>query len=154
MAKKLYRSRTQSMLGGVAGGLAEYFDVDVTIVRLIWVVAFFSGGVGFPAYLIAWIVIPEERPYNRREKKTETTLENDLVEAEEEVYTHDPDVVHEGKGQDSSRFIGLILILLGVYFIVTQFLPGHMLNLFWRQFWPALLIIAGIAFLVRSLRKD
>jgi phage shock protein PspC (stress-responsive transcriptional regulator) len=46
----------------VAAGLAEYFDIDPTLVRLIWVIAFFVFGTGFLAYLIAWIVIPEA-PY-------------------------------------------------------------------------------------------
>ena len=58
--KKLYRSRKDKMLGGVAGGLAEYFDIDPTIVRIIFVVTLFIGGGGFLAYIIMWIVVPEE----------------------------------------------------------------------------------------------
>ena len=57
--KKLYRSRTSRVIGGVAAGLAEYFDVDVTVMRL----AFALLAVIFPsmilAYIIAWIIIPE-----------------------------------------------------------------------------------------------
>lgn len=59
MNKNLYRSKAQRMLGGVCGGIAEYFDVDVTIVRLIWIFAMFVGGIGILPYIIAWIIIPE-----------------------------------------------------------------------------------------------
>ena len=61
MAKKLYRSTTDSMIGGVCGGLAEYFDVDPVIVRL-GAVLFAIWGAGLIAYIVAWIIIPEE-PY-------------------------------------------------------------------------------------------
>jgi phage shock protein C len=58
--KKLYRSKKDRMLGGVAGGLAEYFSVDPTLVRLLFVfVALWLGG-GILVYLIMWIVVPEE----------------------------------------------------------------------------------------------
>jgi phage shock protein C len=64
MAKKLYRSVNQKMLGGVCGGLAEYLDVDVTIIRLLWVglalVTAFLPMTFF--YIIAWIVMPQATP--------------------------------------------------------------------------------------------
>ncbi|MEJ6952553.1 PspC domain-containing protein [Natronospora cellulosivora (SeqCode)] len=59
MAKKLYRSVTDRMLGGVCGGLANYFDIDSTIVRLVFVLLFLGFGSGLLAYIIAWILIPE-----------------------------------------------------------------------------------------------
>ena len=48
------------MIGGVCNGLAEYFDVDPTIIRLIWVIFAFCGGGGVLAYLIAWIILPDK----------------------------------------------------------------------------------------------
>lgn len=60
MNKKLYKSRTNKTISGVCGGLAEYFDIDVTIVRLIWVAFILMGGSGILAYIIAALVIPEE----------------------------------------------------------------------------------------------
>lgn len=62
-AKPLRRSRKNKMIAGVCAGLAEHFDLDVTLVRVVWaVVTFFSGIVGgVVAYLICWIVIPEEQ---------------------------------------------------------------------------------------------
>jgi phage shock protein C len=62
MNKRLYRSREQRILGGVCGGIAEYFNVDVTWVRLICLVTAIFGGGGLLFYLIAWIIIPEN-PY-------------------------------------------------------------------------------------------
>jgi phage shock protein C len=60
--KRLVRSRTNRKIAGVCAGLAEYLDMDVTLMRLLWaVVAVLSGIVpGIIAYLIAWIVMPEE----------------------------------------------------------------------------------------------
>jgi Putative stress-responsive transcriptional regulator len=58
--KKLYRSRTDRMVGGVCGGLAEYFNVDPTIIRLLFVLGLVLVGGTFWAYLIMWVVIPEQ----------------------------------------------------------------------------------------------
>lgn len=62
MPKKLYRSR-EKRIGGVCGGIAEYFSIDPTIVRLIWAISTFVYGTGLLAYLICWIVIPEDPWY-------------------------------------------------------------------------------------------
>ena len=56
--KRLYKSSENSMLCGVCGGIAEYFDIDPTLVRLAWVVLGLMGGSGLLAYIIASIVIP------------------------------------------------------------------------------------------------
>ncbi len=59
--RRLHRSRTQRMLGGVAGGLAEYFDVDATIVRLGLIAALIFGHViTFTLYIAAWLLLPEQ----------------------------------------------------------------------------------------------
>jgi len=59
MAKKLRRSKNRT-LGGVCSGLAEYFDVDPVIVRLLWLLTVLTFGVGVIGYLVAWIIIPSE----------------------------------------------------------------------------------------------
>jgi phage shock protein C len=59
--KKLYRSRKNKVLGGVCGGLGEYFDIDPSLIRLLWVVVFLMGGSGLLIYIIFWIVLPEEK---------------------------------------------------------------------------------------------
>lgn len=57
--KKLYRSRNNRMISGVCGGVAEYINLDPTIIRLLWVLFCFAGGTGVLAYIIAAIIIPE-----------------------------------------------------------------------------------------------
>jgi phage shock protein PspC (stress-responsive transcriptional regulator) len=60
--KRLYRSRTNRMIAGVCAGIAEYADVDPTVVRLLWLLFSLIWGAGIVAYIVAWILIPEE-PY-------------------------------------------------------------------------------------------
>ena len=57
--KKLYKSSTDKKLAGVCGGIAEYFDIDSTLVRLGWVVFCALGGSGVLAYIIAALVMPD-----------------------------------------------------------------------------------------------
>ena len=56
--KRLYRSGKEKILGGVCGGIAEYFNVDPVLIRIIWVAFALAGGAGILCYLIAWIIIP------------------------------------------------------------------------------------------------
>ena len=58
--KKLYRVTEGKMLAGVCGGIAEYFNIDATIIRLVWVLASLFGGCGLLAYIIALIIMPEK----------------------------------------------------------------------------------------------
>ncbi len=58
--KKLYRSIDERILGGVCGGIAEYFKVDPVLVRIIFILLFFGAGSGLLAYFVAWIIVPEE----------------------------------------------------------------------------------------------
>ncbi len=60
MEKKLYKSNTDKKLCGVCGGLAEYLNVDPTVVRLLWVLAALFVGCGILAYIVAALVIPEK----------------------------------------------------------------------------------------------
>jgi phage shock protein PspC (stress-responsive transcriptional regulator) len=56
--KRFYRSKEDRVLGGVCGGVAEYFGIDPVIVRIIWLAAALSFGFGILAYIIAWIIVP------------------------------------------------------------------------------------------------
>ena len=58
MEKKLYKSETNKMLAGVCGGIAEYFNIDSTLVRLAWVLFCALGGSGLLAYIIMAIIMP------------------------------------------------------------------------------------------------
>lgn len=57
--KRLYRSKKDKILGGVCGGIGEYFNIDPVIIRLLWILLLFVGGAGILAYLVAWIIIPK-----------------------------------------------------------------------------------------------
>ncbi len=60
--KRLYRSRYNKVIGGVCQGMANYFNLDPSLVRIAWVIFTLFGGAGILAYIICWIVIPES-PY-------------------------------------------------------------------------------------------
>ena len=57
--RKLYRSRTQRMVAGVCGGLAEYFNVDTTVIRVLFLVITLFGGAGLVVYVVMWILVPD-----------------------------------------------------------------------------------------------
>ena len=89
--KKLYRSRKDSKIAGVCGGIAEYFNIDPTIIRLLAVITIFFGGGGVVSYLIAWLIIPlepsevESTNFSRRaggaqQNKSETTIDAEIIE--------------------------------------------------------------------------
>jgi phage shock protein C len=75
MSKKLYRSEREKMLGGVCGGLAEYLDIDVNIMRLLFIAAGLLT-VLFPMvifYIIAWIIVPVEEDIPQESKPSQTS---------------------------------------------------------------------------------
>lgn len=88
MNKKLYRSRTNRMLSGVCGGLEDYFGIDVTIIRLVWVLITIMS-VGFPgiiAYVIAVFIIPEEPVgYSRNEESRNQDAEYRMDKDDENI---------------------------------------------------------------------
>jgi phage shock protein C len=59
--RKLFRSQTQRMLAGVCGGLAEYFNIDATVMRVLFLILAVFGGSGLVLYLVMWIVVPDAR---------------------------------------------------------------------------------------------
>ena len=69
--KRLYKSATDKKLDGVCAGLAEYFEIDPTIVRLVWALAVVFAGVGLIAYIVAAIVMPRKPEEPQAEEKHE-----------------------------------------------------------------------------------
>jgi phage shock protein C len=120
MNKRLYRSRTDRMIGGVCGGLGEYFNLDPTLMRLIFVVLLFAHGIGLIAYIIAWIIMPE-----RREEEAE---------------------VQPATAPSTSRFLpGLILVVVGLIFLFNNFFFWFS----FKMLWPIVLIVLGIYILAK-----
>ncbi len=138
MAKKLYRSRKDSVIAGVCGGIAEYFEIDSTLVRLLAIIVVFLGGVGVIAYIIAWIIIPQNPDQQVDSDREHTQDEKNNMSQE------------EGK-RDNNRYVwgGLILIFLGLFFLMRSFFPRFILI----SFWPVILVLAGIVLIVQSLSK-
>lgn len=68
--KRLYRSEKNKMIAGVCGGLAEYFNIDPVVIRLVFVILLFPGGLpGILPYIILWIVVPKESEVLKDGKK-------------------------------------------------------------------------------------
>jgi phage shock protein C len=71
-SKVLFRPKAGRMVGGVCAGLANYTGMDVTLMRVIWaVVAVITGGAGLLAYLVSWIIIPDESRVTPAERPTD-----------------------------------------------------------------------------------
>ena len=138
MAKKLYRSKKDSIIAGVCGGIAEYFGIDPTLVRLLTLLIVFLGGAGGIAYIIAWIIIPQN---------PEQITESERAEEEE----GGADVFHLKGGNDDKRHIwgGLILILLGLFFLARSLFPRFV----FVRFWPLILVVIGLMLIIKALSR-
>lgn len=106
MTKRLYKSRTDRMIAGVCGGLAEYFDVDPVLVRLLFVLLGFLTGIGFLIYPILWIVMPEqsslERPPREVVRENISKMGEDVGRFGEEIHgvTRGSTVAAEGSSAE------------------------------------------------------
>ncbi len=143
--KRLYRSNAHKVIGGVAGGLGDYLDIDPVLIRIAFVVAFFFGGVGFLAYIIAWIIIPEQ--------PRESTMSNPIDPQQSTVPPQPqppqppmPDHRH-GHG---SIVGGLVLLVIGFLFLAENFLP----DFHFGDWWPLILVAIGAGLLYRAVRSN
>src|SRR3990172_7414194 len=71
--RKIYRSQKDKVIAGVCGGLAHYFNIDVIIIRIVWICAVLFGGFGVLAYILAWIILPEGEAKSETEPKKKST---------------------------------------------------------------------------------
>ena len=146
--KRLYRSRKNRMLGGVCGGIAEYFNIDPVIVRLIVVALFFVGGSALLAYVIALIVIPYEPFELAAGGNKEAAPAAAAVQAQ----------ASQSASDAVPLFLGIVLIVIGGVFLMHN-LPvfdpfyGWARHFVRHFFWPSLLIILGIFIIARGWKK-
>ena len=149
MDKKLYRSRKDQIIGGVCGGIAEYFGIDSTLVRLAFVLFALIEGAGIIAYIIAWIIVPE-RPQNSNKSEEEVyDVEIDKEDEEGEYKASSEEPKEEKKSKEQrKRVLGLILVALGIFFIIDNWIPGF----YWRRFWPVILIVLGVVLIYREVK--
>lgn len=138
--KKLYRSADDNVVAGVCGGLADYFKIDSTLVRIIFVLLSLGGGSGILIYFIMWLVVPIESE-TRKNKKNDEDLE-DFVD---DVKNKAKSIVKETKSKKINIF-GIFLILIGIVAIWNQIMP---FRIDWDFFWPGMLILLGIVFLFK-----
>lgn len=155
MNKKLYRSRKDYMIGGVCGGIAEYFDIDSTLVRLLAVLAVFLGGGGIIAYIIAWIIIPKnpdqvsDKAFEERENIKEK-VKKGTKDVIEEVKEHFESEEPAYRSEKNRRILGgIIIITIGLIFLLNGFFPW----VGWNKLWPTILIAAGIIIMVQAFKK-
>ncbi|MEW6006391.1 MAG: PspC domain-containing protein [Stygiobacter sp.] len=139
MKEKLYRSRKQKIIAGVAGGLSDYFNIDPVIIRILFVVFSILHGSGILIYIILWIAIPEEPfdvAYNiNNQGEPNNTNTNDIPPT---------------KNSHSPRFItGLILVFIGVVFLLNNLIPSFDFS----DIFPYILILIGILLISNSFKK-
>lgn len=153
MAKKMYRSTADSMLGGVCGGLGAYFEFDPNLIRLIFVVLAIVPGIGIPAYLALWLLVPEE---SETEK---TSLGERVREGADEIAERARSLGNELRDKSGSSVpatslaIGAVLVVVGIGFLLRN-LGFTWLNWIARIWvWPSLLILVGLVFLWRWIRN-
>lgn len=137
MQPRLTRSTTESMVAGVCGGLAEYFNIDPVIVRLIFVLVTLTSGLGLPVYLVLWILMPKARAEHSATGETvNLSLPQDVPPG--------ADASPPAPRGRSWRTLGLILIGIGALVLLEQ--VGIDMSLIF----PALLIAAGVILLRRK----
>jgi len=130
--KKIYRSQTNRMIGGVCGGVAEYFSVDPTVIRLIWVAFSLVGGFGLLVYLASLLIIPNNPDQTPNEES------NNLI-------------------KDKNLFWGSLLIIVGLFLILKQmglFFTFSMWHLPWQSIWAIALIAVGGILLYNRMKEE
>lgn len=135
MNKRLQRPPDTAMIGGVCSGIADYFGVDPTWIRLLAVLLIFASGFGLVAYVVAWVVIP-------RGPLVQTAGEPTPMPADGVTQTA------SARTRGIAFIPGLLLIIAGMAFLFD--------NLFWwfdwDYVWPLLLVGAGVLMIVHSLK--
>lgn len=142
MVKKLYRSQTDKMIAGVCGGLAEYFSIDSTLVRILFLALLIFGGGGFLIYIIMWIVVPT-KPFFLSSNESGNSEYQENINPEE---INSPVEVEPIKNNGKNTVIGIIVIVIGILLLFDNF--NLMFGL--SKLWPVLLIIFGAYLILKS----
>lgn len=136
--KRLYRSSQDRIFLGVAGGLAEYFEVDPTLVRLVFLILSVWGGAGIVIYIILAIATPErEEGENMATKKVK---EVKTPEKKARVVAEEVDERPTFKRWQGEQLFGAIVLGVGLIFLLENFIPGFSFG----RLWPLILIGLGL----------
>jgi phage shock protein C len=148
MERKLERNQQNKMIAGVASGLADYLLIDVTLVRIIFILLAVFGFSGLLIYIILWIAVPE-KPFF----ETFTNFDTDYKVQEDNSRMYVPPLQSTKSNSDSGRLIaGLVLISIGAWFLLAEFnIIPHWVSIF--KLWPMILIALGLVILFRTEKK-
>jgi phage shock protein C len=148
---RLYRSRDDRMLAGVAGGLAENWKIDPSLVRIVWALLMvLTGGLAFLVYVVMAIVVPERPAGVAVDRPDDAPKPADAAGVASPTGRTSPTPSRRSDHSDATRgglVAGLILILVGGFFLVRQLLPSIDLG-FW---WPIVAIGLGVVLVVVAL---
>jgi len=167
MNKKLYRDEYHKVIGGVCAGLADYFEMDPTIVRLLFAFAFFVGGVGLIPYIVLWIVLPKKGyPYNNFGNPTVDYTVPPQQPGEPYVppfrqsnpfgdgpYKADPVGAMPPKQKSHAGIIiGVILIMIGAAILIDNYdlIPDFDFG----NLWPVILVVVGLSLIVSGQTRQ
>jgi phage shock protein C len=153
---RLYRSRSDRMLFGVAGGMADWLDLDPSLVRIVWALLILAGGVGLLLYIVAAIVIPEEPIGGAAPAASDAGTGapgstpgmpggGDDWHARREARR----AARAQRGGNGAVVFGLILVALGAWFLIDRYL-----NVDSALVVPAVLILLGGALVVMALGRS
>ena len=157
MAERLYRSRDDRMLAGVAGGLAANLDADPSIVRVAWVLlTILTGGIALVVYIVMAIVVPEGPGAQQPSAGPWSPASAGAMPAQGAAQPSDVEARHAERrarraAGDPGRgglLAGLVLIGIGGIFLIREFVPWFD----WQVWWPIGLIGLGVLLLVFALR--
>ncbi len=156
MKNKLYRSKKNCVIGGVCGGIAEYFDIDPTLVRLLAILIFFFGGSGIIVYIIGWIIIPQN-PNGNTEDDSESKeeikgkIKKETGKTNKKLEENLPEEGSKDKsGKNRNIILGVILIIAGLIFMGSIFFPW-IAWIAWGTFWPVIIIVVGLVIIIRAI---
>lgn len=142
MERRLYRSRKNRIVAGVAGGLGEYFDIDPVLIRVIFVVATLASGVGFLAYIVLWIVVPYER-FEFQQSAASAEGDSNMG--------HDAEAYGRRNRKQRGNVVGgMVLIFLGVLFLAQNYIP----DFHFSDTWPLLLVAIGAGLIISAMRRE
>lgn len=144
--KRLFRSKTDSVIAGVCGGLGKYFDIDPVLFRLLFVVITLAGGSGIVIYIIMALVIPSEDSVSQPLEQTLKQNAEDLKNRAESLAQN----MSSGEKNASRIWLGVFVVGLGVYFLLGS-LGVRLVNL--NILWPVILIALGAFLIFRTSRN-
>lgn len=152
--KRLYRSAKSKVFGGVAGGIAEYFDIDPIIIRLLFVIIAFAGGGGAVVYLILWVALPLEpiTPFTMNMGSGEPFTASTPGDQSDPGYntgTSGPFEVPAKSENRNGLIGGIVLISLGLIFLANRFIP----NINFGDLWPLVLVVLGGVLIATSFAE-